>query len=161
MASVSLAAATGKVKITAKHPGEMPFSVTIRNRLTDKDRKECIIYTGTTEFEKVYFSAGDNEAASLVSAFANSKNFTANLEESAKGIMTNVNQTAFTGGKNPTVATANYSAAFSQAEKYFFNTICVVQKIQQYMRCYRHFWTEFMKPVSLGLELLQRKITKI
>ena len=83
----------------------MPFSVTIRNRLTDKDRKECIIYTGTTEFEKVYFSAGDNEAASLVSAFANSKNFTANLEESAKGIMTNVNQTAFTGGKNPTVAT--------------------------------------------------------
>ena len=125
VASVSLAAATGKVKITAKHPGEMPFSVTIRNRLTDKDRKECIIYTGTTEFEKVYFSAGDNEAASLVSAFANSKNFTANLEESAKGIMTNVNQTAFTGGKNPTVATANYSAAFSQAEKYFFNTICV------------------------------------
>lgn len=125
MASVSLTAATGKVKITAKHPGEMPFSVTIRNRLTDKDRKECIIYTGTTEFEKVYFSAGDNEAASLVSAFANSKNFTANLEESAKGIMTNVNQTAFTGGKNPTVATANYSAAFSQAEKYFFNTICV------------------------------------
>lgn len=125
VASVSLAAATGKVKITAKHPGEMPFSVTIRNRLTDKDRKECIIYTGTTEFEKVYFSAGDNEAASLVSAFANSKNFTANLEESTKGIMTNVNQTAFTGGKNPTVATANYSAAFSQAEKYFFNTICV------------------------------------
>lgn len=125
VASVSLTAATGKVKITAKHPGEMPFSVTIRNRLTDKDRKECIIYTGTTEFEKVYFSAGDDEAASLVSAFANSKNFTANLEESAKGIMTNVNQTAFTGGKNPTVATANYSAAFSQAEKYFFNTICV------------------------------------
>lgn len=125
VASVSLTAATGKVKITAKHPGEMPFSVTIRNRLTDKDRKECIIYTGTTEFEKVYFSAGDNEAASLVSAFANSKNFTANLEESAKGIMTNVNQIAFTGGKNPTVATANYSAAFSQAEKYFFNTICV------------------------------------
>ena len=67
VASVSLAAATGKIKITAKHPGEMPFSVTIRNRLTDKDRKECIIYTGTTEFEKVYFSAGDNEAASLVS----------------------------------------------------------------------------------------------
>lgn len=125
VASVSLTAATGKVKITAKHPGEMPFSVTIRNRLTDKDRKECIIYTGTTEFEKVYFSAGNNEAASLVSAFANSKNFTANLEESAKGIMTNVNQAAFTGGKNPTVATANYSAAFSQAEKYFFNTICV------------------------------------
>ena len=40
VASVSLTAATGKVKITAKHPGEMPFSVTIRNRLTDKDRKE-------------------------------------------------------------------------------------------------------------------------
>lgn len=124
-ASASLTAATGKVKITAKHPGEMPLSVTVKNRLTDKDRKECIIYTGTTEFEKVYFTVGDDEAASLVKAFVNSKNFTVSLEESAKGIITNVNQTAFTGGKNPTVATANYSEAFSQAEKYFFNTICV------------------------------------
>ena len=103
----------------------MPLSVTVKNRLTDKDRKACIIYTGTTEFEKVYFSVGDDEAASLVKAFANSKNFTVSLEESAKGIITNVNQTAFTGGKNPVVATANYSEAFSQAEKYFFNTICV------------------------------------
>lgn len=124
-ASVSLTAATGKVKITAKHPGEMPLSVTVRNRLTDKDRKECIIYTGTTEFEKVYFAVGDNEAANLKNAFANSKNFAVTLEESAKGIVTNVNQTAFSGGKNPTVATANYSNAFSQVEKYFFNTICV------------------------------------
>ena len=161
VASVSLAAATGKVKITAKHPGEMPFSVTIRNRLTDKDRKECIIYTGTTEFEKVYFSAGDNEAASLVSAFANSKNFTANLEESAKGIMTNVNQTAFTGGKNPTVATAIIQLLFHRKKNISSIQFVLIQKIQQYMRCYRHFWTEFMKPVSLGLELLQRKITKI
>lgn len=124
-ANITLAAATGSVKITAKHPGEMPFSVTIRNRLTDKDRKECIIYTGTTEFEKVYFAAGDNEVASLANAFANSKNFTVTLEDAAKGIVTNVNQIEFTGGKNPTITTADYSAAFSQAEKYFFNTICV------------------------------------
>ena len=124
-ASASLTATTGKVKITAKHPGEMPLSVTVKNRLTDKDRKECIIYTGTTEFEKVYFAVGEDEAASLVKAFANSKNFTATLEESAKGVVANVNQTAFTGGKNPTITTANYSEAFSQAEKYFFNTICV------------------------------------
>ena len=125
VASASLTATTGKVKITAKHPGEMPLSVTVKNRLTDKDTKECIIYTGTTEFEKVYFAVGEDEAASLVKAFANSKNFTATLEESAKGVVANVNQTAFTGGKNPTITTANYSEAFSQAEKYFFNTICV------------------------------------
>ena len=36
-----------------------------------------------------------------------------------------MNQTAFTGGKNPTIANANYSAAFTEIEKYYFNTICV------------------------------------
>lgn len=124
-ASVSLTAATGSVKITAKHVGEMPFTITVRNRLTDAERKECIIYTGTTEFEKVYFKAGEDEAANLVAAFANSKNFTATVESSGKGVVTNVNQTAFTGGKNPTIANANYSAAFTEIEKYYFNTICV------------------------------------
>ena len=69
--------------------------------------------------------------------------------------MTNVNQTAFTGGKNPTVATANYSAAFSQAEKYFFNTICVDTEDT----AVHALLQAFLKPVILGLELLQRKIT--
>lgn len=124
-ASATLTAATGSVKITAKHVGEMPLTVTVRNRLTDAERKECIIYTGTTEFEKVYFKAGEDEAASLVAALANSKNFTATVESSGKGVVTNVNQAAFTGGKNPTITNANYSAAFTEIEKYYFNTICV------------------------------------
>lgn len=124
-ASVSLTAATGSVKITAKHPGDLKLSVTVRNRLTDNDRKECIIYNGTSEFEKVYFAVGDNEVANLKAAFAKSKNFEVTYEESAKGEITNVSQAEFTGGKNPTITVANYSEAFTQVEKYYFNTICV------------------------------------
>lgn len=47
VASVSLAAATGKIKITAKHPGEMPFSVAYVARFT-KDCK-CYSVAGKTQ----------------------------------------------------------------------------------------------------------------
>lgn len=124
-ATVSLTAATGTVKVTAKHFGKMDLSITVRDKLTDSDRKECIIYTGTTEFEKVNFAKGDNEVKALIDAFAKSKNFTAEAQQDATGVITNVSQSKFTAGENPTTATGDYSKAFSEVEKYYFNTICV------------------------------------
>ncbi len=124
-ATVSLTAATGTVKVTAKHFGKMDLSVTVRDKLTDSDRKECIIYTGTTEFEKVNFAKGDNEVKALIDAFAKSKNFAAEAQQDATGVITNVSQSKFTAGENPTTATGDYSKAFSEVEKYYFNTICV------------------------------------
>ena len=100
-ATASLTAATGTVKITAKHLGAMDLSVTVRDKLTDSDRKECVIYTGTTEFERVNFAKGDDEVAALVEAFSKSKNFVAEGQESASGIITNASQVTFTAGENP------------------------------------------------------------
>jgi two-component sensor histidine kinase len=68
------------VTITAKYPGARPFSVTIRDSLADANKRECIIYSGTSEFEKVTFAkgaTGDGEPAAIVAALANSANFTA------------------------------------------------------------------------------------
>lgn len=124
--TVSLAAATGSVVLTAKYPGKMGFTVSVREKLADDTRKECIIYSGTREFERVNFTAGDDEAKALAEGFAKSKNFTAKLEgDGAAGVVTNVNQSAFTAGEDPEVTNADYGMALEEVEKYYFNTICV------------------------------------
>lgn len=123
--TVSLSADTGKVKITANYPGKMGFTVTVRKKLTDSTRKECIIYHGTEEFEKISFAAGEDEAKALVDGFQKSGQFTAVLEEEGKGILADVNQTAFTAGTDPTVTNTEYSKGLEEVEKYYFNTICV------------------------------------
>lgn len=124
-AKVSLEAETGTVAITAKYPGSMNFSITVREKLVDNTRKECIIYSGTQEYEKYNFDAGDDEAKTLVDLFAKSKNFIASLEgEGAAGVITNTNQLEFTEGVDPTVTNADYSKALEEVEKYYFNTIC-------------------------------------
>ncbi len=123
--TVSLEAETGKVRITAQYPGNAGFSVTVRQKLTDAGRKECIIYMGTKEFEKVNFTAGGNEAQALADAFSNSKHFFAALEEGGEGAMSDVSQSAFTPGEDPAVTNGDYSHALEEVEKYYFNTICV------------------------------------
>lgn len=124
-ATVSFAAETGSVKITAKHPGAMEFSITVRTKLTDQTVKECIIYSGTKEFEKISFSAGENEAAALIEAFGESKNFSAEATDSATGEVTEVSQSKFTAGTNPNTTNEDYGNALMEVEKYYFNTICV------------------------------------
>ena len=63
---------TDAVSITAKYPGAKDFVVTVREKLSDSTLKECIFYAGTTEFEKVEFAAGTDEANALVGALASS-----------------------------------------------------------------------------------------
>lgn len=124
-AAVSLEAETGKVKITARHPGKAAYSVTVREKLADTTRKECVIYIGTKEYEKINFAVGGNEAQALVDAIAKSKNFTAGLEENGEGAVTSVSQASFTDGEDPTVTNGDYSKGLEEIEKYFFNTVCV------------------------------------
>lgn len=123
-ASAELDAAEGKVSLTAKYPGAKEFSVSIREKLTDDAIKECIVYAGTQEYEKVSFASGGDEAAALVDAFKNSDNFIAK-SVGASGEMSSVSQIEFSAGTDPTVTNADYSTGLSKVEKYFFNTICV------------------------------------
>ena len=114
------------VTITALYPGKKAFTATIREKLSDSTLKECIIFSGTTEFEKVEFAAGDGEAAALVTALSTSKKFKAEIKvgkDTAK--MLNVSQSLFTAGTDPAVKTEDYSNAFAEVEAFDFNTICV------------------------------------
>ncbi len=116
------------VTITAKYVGDRAFSVTIRDSLTNTEKRECIIYSGTTEFEKVEFAkgaTGDGEPAALVSAFAASKNFTAAKVADGSKLLAAVAQQAMTAGTNPTVTTAEYSAALNVLEAGKWNVLCV------------------------------------
>lgn len=114
------------VTITALYPGKKSFTATIREKLSDSTLKECIIYSGTTEFEKVEFASGAGEASTLVEALSGSKKFEAQLttgKESAEMLV--VSQSAFTVGTDPESTTADYSNAFTVVEPFDFNTICV------------------------------------
>lgn len=114
------------LSITAKYPGDKEFSVTIREKLSDSALKECIIYTGTTEFEKVEFAAGKGEATALADALANSKNFKAEVaNEKGDSVLENISQKEFDKGTNPQVTTGDYSNAFTEVEPFEANTICV------------------------------------
>ena len=114
------------LSITAKYPGDKDFTVTVREKLSDSTLKECIFYTGTTEFEKVEFVSGEGEAKALVDALASSKNFKAELKEGKESALLEiVSQSAFTKGTNPQTTTGDYSNAFAQVELYEFNTICL------------------------------------
>lgn len=114
------------LSITAKYPGEKDFTVTIREKLSNPSLKECIFNTGTTEFEKVEFAAGEGEAKALAEALTSSKYFNAELKEGKdNSVLVNVLQSAFTKGENPKVTTEDYSNAFAVVEPYDFNTICV------------------------------------
>lgn len=114
------------ITITAKYPGAKELTVTIREKLSDSTMKECIIYSGTTEFEKYSFDAGDGEVGALAAEIASSKKFTAtvaNGKDTAK--LLNVSQSLFTAGTNPTATTNDYSDALECVEPFEINTICV------------------------------------
>ncbi len=117
---------TAVLTVTAKYPGEKDFAVTIREKLSDSTLKECIFYSGTKEFEKVEFAAGEGEAKALADALSSSKNFKAEvMAEKETSILQNVSQSKFTMGTNPETTTEDYSNAFIQVEPYEANTICV------------------------------------
>ena len=113
------------VKFTAKFVGSRAFTVSVRDSISNDALRECIVYVGTEEFEKVTFAKGGNEVAALIVAFANSGNFTVgNAGTTAvTGVMATVTQTAFTAGTDPAVTTADYSAGLSVLEQYGQNAV--------------------------------------
>jgi hypothetical protein len=108
------------------YPGSKSFTVTIREKLTDSTLKECIIYSGTTEFMKTEFLAGVGEVTAFVNSFANSNSFAAQVVSGQEdAILLNVTQSIFEDGTDPEVTVGDYSTAFSTVEAEDFNTICV------------------------------------
>lgn len=113
------------VSITSKYVGAKALTVSIKDKLSDETKRECIIYAGTKEFEKVEFEKGEDEAGALVKAFAGSKKFKVAKVGGASGELAAVTQTAMTVGTDPTTTVQDYSNGFASIEPYYINTMCV------------------------------------
>lgn len=112
--------------LSTRYPGSKAFAVTVKEKLTDPSKKQCIIYAGAKEFEKVDFVAGENEAQAFADAMASSSSFTVSLEEGKGGaVLADVSQGKLEGGMDPVIEAKDYSDAFAAAEPFMFNTICV------------------------------------
>lgn len=116
---------TEAVTITYKYPGKQTpgFSVTVRDSLSDTKSRECIIYNGTKEFEKVIFAKGDDEVAAVVAAFAQSEYFTAAAEAEQSGVLDAASAKAFTAGTSVTANTADYGDALEAIEAFDFDVV--------------------------------------
>lgn len=112
-------------KITGAYVGDRNFTVTIRDGISD-DKRECIIYEGTSEFTKAEFEAGDNEIDALKAALeAATKDFIVSKTESGSGPLADVVQKKFTSGTNPTTTAEEYAAGLSVLEAIDYNVLCV------------------------------------
>lgn len=116
---------TDAVKITAKYPGKLTFSVTVRDKLNDDENRECIIYDGLKELERFTFAKVEDEISALVEKMKKSVYF--NVEAvGGTGKLKNVTQEAFaTEGTAPNVTVEDYSNALTTAEMWDFDTVCV------------------------------------
>lgn len=111
------------VIVKTKYPSKQEYTMTIKDKLVDNTKKQCIIYSGTTELEKVEIDKGGDEAEKLVAAFSHSLKFIA--EKKAAGVLQTLNQERFTVGESPTVTVEDYATGFSVLEPYFANVVCV------------------------------------
>ena len=111
--------------VTAKYVGKMPISVAVQEKLGDTSRKQFLVYAGTTQVEKFEFAAGTGEGAALIAAV--SSNYVVLSAETAPETVPvlAVASGALTGGVDPVVTNADYSAAFAALEPFYYNTIAL------------------------------------
>lgn len=117
------------VTITAKYEGVRgnDFKVTVRDSLTDTTKRELLLYEGVTLLQVVTFAKGTGEPQALVDAVndSNSPYITAAKVADGNGILATVTQQALTGGQDPTVDGASYSAGLSAIEAIDWNVLAV------------------------------------
>ncbi len=117
--------AVNVVTATAKYVGTFPLSISIKTSLTDSSVKTVTIYTGTTVLETRSITAGSTEVDGIVSAFADSEYVTMTKIAAGSGTLKEITQSALSGGADPTVNTAAYSAGLDIANTELFDCICV------------------------------------
>lgn len=112
--------------VTAKYVGKMPISVAVQEKLGDASRKQFLVYAGTTLVEKFEFAAGTGEGAALMAAAAASNYVVLSAETAPETVpVLAVASGKLTGGADPVVTNADYSAAFAALEPYYYNVIAL------------------------------------
>ncbi len=115
------------VQLTLKYPGSRKLAVTIRPTLADPNTSELLMIEGTEQLERLTFDNTKNSVEALIAAFQakGSDYFTlTNIGDSGEALKT-VDQAEITGGTDPTVNVAAYSAAFEVLEAYRWNVLSI------------------------------------
>lgn len=112
---------------TAKYPGAVTMAVSVAAKIGDSATKVLNVYFGTELVETIEFAAdGEHEGANLVAAAAGSEYITVTAAASVATVAAIAAASgALTGGADPAVTNASYSAAFAALETYTYNTICL------------------------------------
>jgi len=146
--------------VTARYPGEKEFSITVREKLSDSAVKECIIYSGTEEYERHEFPSGEGEAGALAEALSRSGGFRAQAAAGKENsVLADVSQSPFAGGRNPEAAAEDYSNALAQVEPYEFNTICVDTEDTEIHLLLQSFLKRIFNAGSLAAAVVAEKHT--
>ena len=112
------------VTITAKYPGSMAFTVSVRDSLADEEKKEITFYSGNRKIESYQITkSADKEGAALKEAMKGSEHFL--VAVNTDGQLETVSQKTFTAGTDPDVDVENYSEGFEKLEAQYMNSICV------------------------------------
>ena len=113
------------VTVTAKHEGTLPISVAVQAKLGDNTKKQFLVYVNNSLVESWEFAAdGTAEGENLIKAAAKSKYVDITGTATEVSVLA-VASGALSGGENPTVTNADYSAAFGALEPYYYNTIAL------------------------------------
>ena len=114
------------VALTTKYEGNRALSVTIREKLSDSNVKEFIVYEDGAVKETLTFARGTAEPDALVDAIKeNSAYFDAEKKSDGSGSVAAITQSAITAGTNPEITNDSYATAFSVLEPYKFNIIAI------------------------------------
>lgn len=116
---------TEVVTLTTKYETDNPYTVTIREKLSDDGRKEVLVYNGTSLLQTIEFAAdGTNEVANLIDAINSKSNyFTATKTADGNGVIAVVTNASITAGTAPTVTNEDYATAFDAFEAYKWNML--------------------------------------
>ena len=118
---------TSVIQLTLKYPGSRKLAVTIRPTLMDARVSELLILEGTEQLEQLTFSNAENSVNALMDAFAakGSDYFILTKLADSEDALKTIDQEEISGGTDPTVNVAAYSAAFEVLESYRWNVLSI------------------------------------
>lgn len=117
----------GVIQLTLKYPGSRKLAVTIRPTLADASVSELLIIEGTEQLEQLTFANTENSVEALLAAFQaqGSEYFLLTKTKDSSAALKSIEQAEITGGTDPTVNVAAYSAAFEALEAYRWNVLAI------------------------------------
>lgn len=112
-----------------KYPGSRELSVTIRTTIDDDDTFELLILEGTTQLERLTFTNPEGEKSlwNLEEQWASTGSDYFKLVNSTatNASLATVDQEPITGGTDPTITIAAYTAAFELLESSRWNVLAI------------------------------------